>query len=107
MIWRKASGVGTRPLICTTVSVDEDRSSPAGSSWFSLRIAFITWSTPMPSASSCAGRMRISTSRLVPPTRLIAPTPRTVSSRLRTIWSAMVVSSRWLRLAPGALDTDR
>ena len=42
MMWRKASGESTRPLICTTDSVDEERSSPAGSSRFSLRMAFIT-----------------------------------------------------------------
>ena len=52
---RKSSGRFRRALIWTTRSWSRERIAPSGSSWFSLRTAATTWSTPMPSASSAAG----------------------------------------------------
>ena len=43
-------------------------------------------------------------SRLRAPTSVTEPTPRTFSSRLRTTWSAKVVSSCWLREPSGEVS---
>ena len=47
-----------RPCICTTCSSAVTRIAPAGTSWFSLRSAAMTWSTPTSSASIAAGLRR-------------------------------------------------
>ena len=89
------------PLICTTCSRSCERMLPAGNSWFSLRIAFITCSTPTFRAWSSTGFNNTCTSRLTPPTIVTEPTPRTFSMRFFTSWSDKVVRSRTLRVDCG------
>ncbi len=96
---RKSSGRFRRALICTTRSCSAERIAPSGSSWFSLRSAATTCSTPMPSASIAEGRRWTLISRLRPPTTVTEPTPRTFSRRFCSTWVAQVVSSWVLRLA--------
>ena len=62
-----------RPWTFTSRSDSRVVSAPAGSSWFSCRTAWITWSTPTPSDSSSAGFRRIWTSRRTPPTSVTLP----------------------------------
>ncbi len=98
MIRPKSATLAIFARICTTCSRSRETSVPAGSSWFSLASACITWSTPTFSASRSAGRSAICTSRRTPPTSVTRPTPRTFSRRRLTTWSASVVSSRASRL---------
>ncbi len=89
----KSSGRFSRALICTTRSCSAERIAPIGSSWFSLLTAATIWSTPMPKASSAAGRTCRLIWRCTPPTSVTEPTPRTFSSRFCSTCVAQVLSS--------------
>ena len=77
----KSSGRRRRASICTTRSCWAERTVPSGRLWFSERTALTTWSADTPRASMAWGLSKRLISRLVPPTRLTEPTPRTFSKR--------------------------
>ncbi len=76
-----------------------------------MRTAVTTWSAVMPKASSACGFRYRLISRLLPPTSVTEPTPRTFSRRFLRTWSAQLVSSTGLgalpRLSSGSTATDQ
>ena len=96
---RKSAGVPMRARICTIFSWPGVTTDPAGSSWFSLCRARITWSAPTFCASSASRSRKTLISRFTPPTSVACPTPPTFSRRFLITWSASVVSSRSGRFA--------
>ena len=81
MMLAKSSGRSMRPCTCTTRSCCKERMEPTGRSWFSLETASTTCCALMPSASMACGFRYKLISRLVPPTKVTEPTPRTFSMR--------------------------
>ena len=82
------------PSMRTMVSLCPRERRPAGTSWFAARIAFITWSTPMPSELRALGLIWMRICRVTLPLTSIRATPGTFSSPLTMVWSVSDVSSR-------------
>ena len=78
----------------TIVSLCPRDSRPAGTSWLAARIAFITWSSPMPSAVSALGLICTRICRVTLPCTSMRATPGTFSRPLTIVWSVRDVSSR-------------
>ena len=93
MMFAKSSGRFMRASIFTTRSCVSERVAPTGRSWFSRRTALATCSAVMPSDSIACGLRYTLISRLVPPTSVTEPAPRTFSSLFFSVWSAQLVSS--------------
>ena len=94
MIRLNCSGSLILPSTRTTESLWPRVRRPAGTSWFAFWIAWITWSTPIPSAVSAFGLIWISTWRVTRPLTSTRATPGWFSSALTIVWSVSDVSSR-------------
>ncbi len=77
----------------TTASLWPRVRRPAGTSWLALWIAWITWSTPTPSAVTALGLIWMRISRVTRPLTSTRATPGWFSSALTIVWSVSDVSS--------------
>ena len=106
MMRPKSSGRSMRELICTMRSCSSERIAPTGKSWFSLRTAATTCSAVTPKASMLAGFKYRLISRLLPPTKVTEPTPRTFSRRFLSTCSDQLVNSTALSLSPSGMTAS-